>query len=701
MLNPKIIPEKTHSQLMEENLSKIPIYSDEWTNYNPADPGITILENLSAFQILQQNQMNEMPDKVRARLLELMGYKPQKGCGARVYLEPQNVREDFLIPADQRFRVGDISFETTLEREMTSSRITGVYGQSEGGCRNYSHVLNRDVDIQAQIFGDKPRAGMELYIVLDKPLLPGEQGILYAEIANRYGRNAFTPENRELFGRLEWSCYTQEGFVPMEVEDDTNGFLANGLIRFTQPQQPVVEYREGEISGYVWRARLSHAEYDIAPALIHLTNFLFPVIQKETLAVTHSFQRAGDVTLNCTMLENGYVRVFCKEQKGTSYRMYQECAGEPERGRLYLRSRSAYGEHSFHFDRQLFGYAPEHVKNAVKIVIYNEEMMRKYYLGEIYGYDNQEISLPRQHIVTDTFSLIAERDAKDGGKRYDFVKPGRMGEQELSYYLYENEGKIVILDAGDYVGAKLYLGSIAVTLGEEGNVRAGNVFVPEGYQDVMRFTNPAAGSGGRFQETLEDVRKRFVADMNTPYTAVLGSDYETLVHQVPGLCISKVHAWMDAEKNEVQIAVLPGTPEKFPKLSEIYRQEIESWLEKRRLLSTRVCIRQPVYQAVVTSATIYVKSHYEDCREQIEQVICREMDYVNGGQNFGTLLRFDKVFHAVEALEGVGYISEFSISAEGGVYAVSEGADIRPAPNCLLYPGKIKLEILPMLEDGR
>ena len=701
MLNPKSIPEKSHEQLMEENIGKIPIYSDEWTNYNPSDPGITILENLSAFQILQQNQMDEVPDLVRAKLLQLMGYKPMKGSGAKVYLEPRNVRENFLIPADQRFRVGDISFETTLEREMTASRVVGVYGKDETGVRDYSYVLNRDVDIQAFLFGEKPKAGMELYVVLDKPLLPGEQGILYAEISDRYHRNAFTREIRQLFGELEWSSYTGEGFVPMQVEDETNGFLATGFLRFTQPDSPMAEYAADGISGYVWRAHLCRAEYDIAPALVHLSGFLFPVIQKETLVITHSFQKAGDVTLNCPMLETGYVRVFCKEQKGTSYRMYRECEGEPEQGRMYLRRRNAYGEHTFHFDRQLFGYTPEHVKNAVKIVIYNEEMMRKYYLGEIYGYDEQEIILPGQHIVTDTFSLIAERDAEDGQKRYDFVKPGRMGEQELSYYLYENEGKIVILDAGDYVGAKLYLASIAVTLGEEGNVRAGNEFLPEGYRDTVRFFNPAAGRGGRFQETLEDVRKRFIADMNTPYTAVLGSDYEALVHKVPGLCISKVHAWMDAEKNEVQIAVLPGMPDKFPKLPQVYQREIENFLEKRRLLSTRVSVRQPVYQAIVTSGTVYVKPHYEDCRKQIEQVIRRESDYIHGGQNFGEVLRFDKLFHAVEALECVAYLSEFSIAAEGSVYAVSEGADIRPDENCLLYPGKIKLEIRSMLEDGR
>ena len=117
----------------------------------------------------------------------------------------------------------------------------------------------------------------------------------------------------------------------MEVEDDTNGFLTNGLIRVTLPQQPMERYEQDGISGYVWRVVLRRAEYDIAPVLLHMTGFLFPVIQKETLVITHTFQKTSEVTLNCTMLETGYVRVFCKEQKGTSYRLYQECGGEPER----------------------------------------------------------------------------------------------------------------------------------------------------------------------------------------------------------------------------------------------------------------------------------------------------------------------------------------------------------------------------------
>lgn len=699
MLNPKNIPRKTYEELMEENYGKIPIYSSEWTNYNPSDPGITIMENLSALQIIQQDKMYEVTDGVRARLLQLVGYSPKRGSGAKVYLEPSGLKEKLLIPADKRYMVGDISFENTLAREMTASHLTGIYGKVKNEITNYSYLLEKDLTISAPIFGKKTENGAMLYLVLDAPLEAGEKGTVYIEADNRYGRNDFVQGQEALFGTVCWECYTEEGFVPMEVCEESYGFLKSTYFTFTQPQQKAAYYKDDQIEGYVWRATLKDAAYDTAPIVRKVSGFLFPVVQKETLVITHSFQKSSGVELDCNLVDNAYVRVFCKEQKGTSYKMYAECLADGDSGRFYDRERLDNGNYAFRFDRERYGYAPEHVKNAVKIVLYNEEMMRKYFLGEIYGYDNQEIKLPKEHVVTETFSVIAERMTPEGELVYDFLKPGRMGEKELSYHLYENDGKIVILDAGDYVGAKLYLGSIAVTLGEEGNVRAGNTFFPLEPQEGIRYTNPAAGEGGCFQEDLESVRKRFVADMNTIMTAVMASDYEELVRKTPGLCIGKVNAWMDYSRNEVQVAVMPGLPESFPQLSRCYITEIEEWIDKHRLLSTRVHVRQPVYSAVVVKGTIYVKPHFEGCRQQIEAVITRELDYINGEQHFGQVLRFDRLFHQIEALDGVSYIYELSMAPQNSNYAVMDGADIRPMPNCLLYPGNMRLEVLPSPEE--
>lgn len=698
MLSAKIVPGKNHDEVMEEMLSKIPIYSEEWTNYNSSDPGITILEYLSAFQILQQEQMDEVSDPVKYKLLALLGYTPHRSSGAKVYIEPKGLREDISIPADQRFRVGDISFETTLARNMTSATIKGIYLKADNKITSLHNCIIRDMYVDTFVFTDKPKPQMELFIVMDKPVDVGQEAIIYVETNPSYKRN---PGGDNNFSQLRWEYYSENGFRPLEINDGTSGLLVDGIISTTMPKIPSARYKEEVIDGYVWRITLEKADYDLAPSIRYISGFLFPAIQKETLVISHSFQKAQNVELNCAMLEDNYIKVYCKEEKGSSYRLYQHSPQETETGRYYTKEKIAYGQYLFKFDKRKYGYAPANVKNAIKIIIYNEEMMRKYYLGVVYGYDNQEIVLPKQHVMTETFALMAEREDENGELIYDFVRPGKSQEQELTYILLENEGKIVITDAGDYIGAKLYIASIAVTLGSEGNVRVGNQFIPYGFDEDIIFTNPVAGKGGAFKEKLEDVRKRFVTDLNEPYTAVLESDYERMVKKTPGLCISKVHAWMDMDKNEVQIAVLPVSQEIQPKLSEVYKKKIYDWMDDKRLLSTRINICQPKFTAVIVSGTIYVKPHYEKAREQIEAIIRKSVDYVKGPQRFGEILSFEKMFHDLESLECVAYIHDLNIVPHRSSLARIEGSDIKPMEDCLLIPGQIKVDIIAAKEGVR
>lgn len=703
MLNPKRTPLKTYDELMEENLNKIPIYSDEWTNFNPSDPAITTLETLSAIQIMQGQDIDSVTPAVKAKLLNMLGYSQKKGRSAEVFLQPKGIKEPLDIPSDQRFMVGDISFETTLPRRLFASHLTGVYGRRLENTRDLSFLLEKDVALFAEAFGRPAKAGAELIFVMNEPIEAGETAVIYIDMDEKVKRNPFDKDRNFSFASIDWQCYTASGFVSMEVVDETECFVQSGYLRFTQPEGQAALYEKDGISGYVWRAVLREASYDIIPVIKGVTDFLFPVYQKKTMVINHSFQNPSSVIVNSAMLENGYVRVYAKEQKGTSYMRYAESIGEEVPGRYYRKERLDYGKYAFKFDKEAFGYAPGKLKNAVKVVLYNEEMMRRYFLGEILGYDNQEIALPCDHVVTSTFSIIAERENEQGEKIYDFLKPGRGGEREMYYLLYENEGKILVRNPGAYIGAKLYLGSIAVNIGNDGNVRRGNEFFPvdlEGGEGI-RFFNPTVGTGGCYQESLEDVRKRFVQDLSTPQTAVIAYDYESLAARTPGLCIRKVKAWMDADRNAVQVAVLPVSEDKFPQLSDKYMKELTSFLDERRLLCTSLAVRQPVYTAVFTSGTIYVKPHYTGCRQQIEEVIRRQLDYITGSQNFGQVLRFDHLFHAIESLECVSYIYELSISPASTTNAKVDGTDIIPDANCLLYPGNMKLDILPLPEGNK
>ncbi len=700
MLNLGKSTEKTHEMMMEEIYSEIPIYSNEWTNYNPSDPGITMLENLSAFQLLQYNQLDNTSNKVKQQLLKMVGFEPLKGQGAKTFLKAYNLSKDVMLPANQRFMLGDMCFETTKERKLSASKIREVYLKVDGEYKNYSHVIDPEVNVCVPILGESPKANSEIYFVMDSVPEPNEDSIFYVKTDNNLKRNPLTEKEHNRLAKIKWECYTELGFRNMSVKDDSECFLVDGEMRFRMPQEKAIKYYNGTIDGYIIRGTVEYASYDIPPRVEYIEGFLLEVFQKETAASFFSYSKNQEVRVSSERMEQGYYKVLCKEEKQDGYRMYQEVSeeyvveDERDKGRFFYVEHNDYGEFTIHFDKKRFGYAPQFGKNAVRVIVYNEDIARKYYLGTVLGYDDQEIILPVKNVMTDSFAILAEREAEDGNIIYDFVKPNRKEDGELIYYLFENEGKIRIVDAGEFIGAKLYIAGVATTRGEDGNIRENNTFKPIGRNlKGVVFRNPAKGFGGRSMETLEDTRKRYVQDIKYPYTAVVASDYEKLVKETPGLCIDKVKAYVNSATNTVSVAVKPFTTEKFPMLSKEYMNNLRNRVEQCRLLSTRVEIKNPVYIAVQVHGVIYVKQHYENMNEEIEKVIREELDYIDGDKNFGDVIHFDKLVRKIEAIEGVWQVYDLNLTPHSHNYAEKNGADIVPKDNCLFYPGNIMIEV--------
>ena len=58
-------------QLLEEAMAWAGVLSDEWTNMNPSDPGVTILETLTALHLVQKEAAGQVTDEARLGLLKL------------------------------------------------------------------------------------------------------------------------------------------------------------------------------------------------------------------------------------------------------------------------------------------------------------------------------------------------------------------------------------------------------------------------------------------------------------------------------------------------------------------------------------------------------------------------------------------------------------------------------------------------------
>ena len=692
MLNVEDLKGRTYEERMEDVMRELPIRSSEWTNYNASDPGITILENLTAFSALQGAEIVNLSYRAKMALLKMAGFVPTRGKCARGLLADDEVREPHILRAGQRFHIGELCFETNKDVPVGYARVEDVYTHNNGEFTDISYVLDREISVPARLFGDTPKAGNSVYFIMNGDLSVFKEVIFYIKMVEKSFRNKTVNRLEHIFADLEWECFTTAGFVKVNARDFTNAFVNSGEIRVSLPEGGLAVYEGAPQKGYCIRATLKRADYDIVPKLTNVFGFLFEVWQKDTRSFSMTSNKNDVVKVLSPIGEEVHYLVFCKEAKGSSYRRYELTTEDYRQGRLVNYEKNDEGGYDLIFSQEKHGYAPIKVKDAVRVILYNDEIMRRYNVGKVIGYDDQEIQLPIGKIVHETFFLIARR-RDENGYLYDFVRPEKSGEGALYYHLLEGDGRIIIEDAGDFIDADLFMGGVSVTAGSLGNISAGNKLIIDNGTGTG-FYNPGTATGGCFRENLEQVRERFLKDMRTPYRAVTAADYEKLAITTPGLCIKKAKAIMSENENLVRLVLLPESDENFPKLSNIYIKRVKDRLEHRRLITSKFMIIKPAFVAVGVKCTVYVKRHYTDCRNQILERIRTILDFVNSDHNFGDKLRFEDVFHGIEELECVEYVYELSLFSENSNLAVLKEFDIYPRQDVLIYPGEINLEIV-------
>ncbi len=695
MLNVESEQVKNVTQRLADAMLTIPLYDPEWTNFNPSDPGITVLETLSVSNIMLENAVEFMSPMARLRLLAMAGITPRKAKNAKVLIAAEGLGTPMILPAHQSFRLGDLTFETDRITTVYGNQLIGAYTKENDSdkFRDVSYVLDPEAGIPAYVFGKKPAKGNEIYFYADALPPAGEDVICYASFEENKSRNPLSERNRNMFATIVWECYCEGGFKELSPRDYTAGFLISGEVRFRMPEGAAV-YTEGPMEGYCIRARLTYSNYDIPPRLMEFSAFLFEVWQKDTKCTMFTFQKQSEARVYSDFAEMGFTNVYVREEKGGSYRLYRSDHADGEQGRYLDVNRHGFGQFEYNFDKDKYGFGPEKAKNAIRVVMYTEEAMRQYRVGHVFGYDNQEIDLPYDHIVRGSFCLIAERTDAAGEKIYDFLRPEKNEVGSLYYHLLENEGSIVIEDAGDFIGSDLFLACCATSRGEDGNVMKGKSFRGENMSDGITFRNPAPGIGGSFSETFEEMRSRFLKDVYSPYVAVCGSDYEAVVLSTPGLCIKKAHAVMNEELNLVEVVVLPDTDGGSDALSETYKNLIMEQLMERRLLTTRIELRNPGFVNVNVRGTVSVRRGFEsEAKDRVDAVLKRVCEYRRNEKTFGEPLLYNEVFRALESIEEVDYVYDLSLRPQGGLAKFYEG-NIYPDKFVLCALGNVDIEII-------
>jgi len=696
MLNSINLNDKTYEEMITEAISQIPLYSSEWTNFNVSDPGITMLQNFTSFHLLQQSYINEVNEVILRKLLKLLHIEADENHAARVLLESR-VPDELYLPAHKKLMAGDLCFEPAEAVTVRPWSITAVYSEYLGTFKDITYLLERSIQAGAAVFGTDPQPNTALYCILNdipdikRPIL------LYVQAYNAEKRNPFKTDSKLRFAQVQWQYYTADGWQDVEAEDETHSFLVSGEIRLTLKGAEPSVFTGAPVEGYALRCVLKEAGYDLPPWLDSLTANLFEVVQRDTKAASFSFPGGSNVELKSGLAAYGNVFIYCRENKGEDFRAYTPYIGQKEPGRYYDSMVLEPGTIRIEFDKERFGYGPCSGCGAIRAVCYEEDAVHHRSLGTVYGYENQILDIDTmEHLLPQNFSLIVETRDPDGQSVYSFSKPGETNPDLLCYSLLSEAGQICVTNPGLGEDCRVYLCDCAVSAGSGGNIREENQFhilTADGELSQTICVNPAAGKGGTTYETVEQLRLRFVAEMKEATSAVLASDYEAIVKKAPGLCIHKVKAMVDEGNNIVKITIKPYNEDKLPHLSPLYLEQIRSWLEPRRMITTRVELLQPKYIPINVQATIYVKSYFENARQDIEKLLTSELDYVSSEHDFGEMVRFNEIFRALENLPCVDSVFDLALNPQTRSDAGLVGTDIQLGSHCLCYPGRFSLEI--------
>lgn len=698
MLHSIILNDQDYEQLLREAIARIPLYTNEWTNFNVSDPGITILQNLTSFSLLQQSLLDEVTDELRQKMLGLLGFHPAQLRAARLLVAPED-HTARTLPVHEKLLLGSLCFETTAQTELIPWSVTGVFAEKDGRIRDLTQPLQYASHASVQIFGSIPQAGDSLTFILSGDLRAGQTLHFYVGAENEQWRNPFDEAQDIAFSRMQWQYYTSSGWTDAACRDDTHGFLTSGGLHLQLGDAAPAWFGALSVQGYAVRCVLSEAEYDIAPRVKLLVGGLFEVEQRDTRAASFVFDGADTIRLRSAMTRYENLFVYCRENVDGLYMAYSpEQAGQT--GRFYRRQDEMDGSVVLTFDKTQYGYGPLPASNAVCVVCYDIDTLHRREIGTAYGYEDQTIEMPGfSSVLPEGFSVLAEVRLPNDEVGYRRIEPMDPREDSLCYSVAAAEGALHIRHNGLSGATRLFLCDAATTSGDIGNLRADTRLssAPEPYFPEETcgpyYIAPGRGIGGRSAESVSALRRRMVSALRQRGSAVSETDYEQVVRRMPGLCIHKVRAVADEQRNLVRITIQCYTEDDRPELPDFYLEQIKRRLDEYRMISTSIVLCQPQYVPINVTAVVRTRNYYENARTEIEQMLREQLDYISTDHTFGETIRFTEIYRQLEIMDCVENVYMLSLQPAPGTAAEMQGEDIVLGESSLCMLGDLTLEI--------
>ena len=678
------LDDQKFDDIVEIARRKVIQFFPDWSNFNPSDPGLTILELFAWIKEMQQYHLNHISRSGTLSCLRLLGISPLKASAAEVTAvfpkSPLTGDEPYIIAAGFPFAAdGGPVFETLSPVTIGDAAIVSVWidsgdGPAELGKRAHTQGL------VIEPFGSNEREGACLYIGFDRPTTPELK--LYFDIFDEY------PVPRNPFGdelmpsrNISWE-YGPDLKAVSETFDMTRGFSVSGEVRIVPGGEWGASSPASGMQKCYWlRARLVERGVEENPKIKRITNYFATLTQRETFSTeTEIPVRSGTLTLRDYLGIYGEHIVFVHEPGG--WRRLPE----PRQRRFDDRTEIETGKEDGK-------YRAVSVKTGFNALMSTETDL-----------PGIRLKIPAEGHLEHIKLMI-----EDDGIWYDWTYIEQLhtaGPHDRVFSVDGGDGSVIFGDnvhgACPPAGNDNVLISVCrMTRGTAGNILPHTLAGSGSGADAPLPDNITAGEGGSDPETLAQTLARVSEMLSERDRCVTREDYEKIAAATPGTRILKTRAIEGYDANTrgngiptlVTVVVQPFGASERPEPDARLRGRVKRHLDKGRLLTTRIEVAAPEYIPVSFKIEV-IAADSTAARKSIKENLLRFLSPTDGALGIGAPVSVTDIIALAGRSTGVLRVLGVALSAPENAASVDRSGNVELPPHALAYAHAIDISIM-------
>ncbi len=618
------IDDRRYQDLLDEALSRIPVHNPEWTNFNQSDPGVTLIELFAFMTESLMYRSNLIPERNRLKFLQLLGIPLNAATSARgivTFLNERGLDKTIPLGSNLEVNAGQIPFRT--ERGLDVLPVEGKVYFKRPLKNQDGEIVDYYNQLYASFQGESLDTDVDLTLY-ETAVLDGknEKGISLSEdtIDNSMWIAVLARENEDVDAtRKEIANKTLSlGIVP--ALDDTNFILPAGGQQANKENSNWLSYQlpklpeDGKLSENPFDRNPEYQTLDAVtngdilnePGTIeitlpnenelHLWDDLEPLEMgaddfPPTLEDTKLNERlitwlriGGNATaVNIRFLWIGINAAMISQRTRITNEVLPNGNGEPDQTAKLARSPI--------------------VPNSLRMFVTNGNVTEEWFETDDLFAAGSEVSANDLHLPPG-----AKKSNRNNPKV--FTVNAESGEIKFGDGLH---GQRPPLDARIIV-------SYDCGAGIAGNVGAETIDTAPELPAGIKVSNPVRTWGGADSENVVDGEKQISRYLQHRERLVTEADFEKIVMRAPGVLLGRVEILPafnpDLSPNEpgdaagaVTIMVIPRYDVKQPDAplpDRFFLDAICKYVDERRLITTEIFLRAPVYKPIWISVGINI-----------------------------------------------------------------------------------------------